>query len=506
VIATGGPNGGDEARFALLARDMVERGVWFDLRIRGELYRNKPPLYPWLIAAGSRLTGRVTEATAQAPVALAAIAAVLFTFLLGDRLFGRRAGLWAALVLATSPDFFDNSQALLPDMLVTAFAAAAGWAFWRSVSEPTARAALVWLYVALALGVFAKGPVGLLPLLAAAVWIGTAEGAGAIGPRLWSPVGIALFAGITLGWLAPFLALGSRSFAGDVLWEDWLAWYVGAPTRPWGLAYTVAIGGLPWTLLLPMAIGRAARAWSNPRVRFAFLWLTVPLAALTLSAHQKPRYSVLVYPGAALLVGWWADAHGAGARRAGGLVGWLALGAAAALILALQVPAWWGIRLRPFIPGPSWVMLPVLAGIALAAVALFRGLREGRPALLVHGVAAAMAVVLACGIWPYDTRYNQVWDARRLVARAETWAENGEAAVFRHHADWLSMDFYAGRALLSVNEPRPLDAYLARPGRPVVIIRDGDWRAMAPQLSVNARILERFTIGTETVLLVGRGG
>ncbi len=506
MIAPGGPNGNDEARFALLARDMTERGAWFDLRIRGELYRNKPPLYPWLIAAGSRLTGRVTEATAQAPVALAAIAAVLFTFLLGDRLFGRRAGFWAALVLATNPDFFENSQALLPDMLVTAFTTAAGWAFWRSVSAPPARAALVWLYAALALGVFAKGPVGLLPLLAAAVWIGTAEGVRAIGPRLWSPVGVALFAAITLGWLAPFLVLGTRSFTGDVLWEDWLAWYLGAPTRPWGPVYALAIGGLPWTLLLPLAIGRAARAWSSPPVRFALLWLAVPLAVLTLSAHQKPRYALLVYPGAALLVGWWADAHGDIARRAGRVAAWLALGAAGALIVALQVPAWWGIRIRPFIPGLSWVMLPVLTGVALVGIALFRGLREGRPALLVHGVAAAMAIVLAYGIWPYDARYNQVWDSRRLVARAETWAGDGKVAVFRHHIDWRSMDFYAGRALPSVNEPPDLDAYLARPGRPVVIIEAGDWRAMEPQLSVNARVLERFTIGTDTVLLVGREG
>jgi hypothetical protein len=241
-------------------------------------------------------------------------------------------------------------------------------------------------------------------------------------------------------------------------------------------------------------------------VRFALLWLAVPLAALTLSVHQKPRYAQLVYPGAALLIGWWADAHGAIARRAGGLVGWLALGAAAALIVALQVPAWWSVRLHPFISGLSWLMLPVLAGIALAAVALFRGLREGRPALLVHGVAAAMAIVLAYGIWPYNARYNQVWDARRLVARAETWAEDGEVAVFRHHADWRSMDFYAGRALPSVNEPPDLDAHLTRPGRPVVIIMEGDWRAMAPQLSANARVLERFTIGSETVLLVGREG
>ena len=50
-----------EARFALLARDMLDRHVWFDAQIREQPYRNKPPLHPWTIVAGSWWTGRVTE-------------------------------------------------------------------------------------------------------------------------------------------------------------------------------------------------------------------------------------------------------------------------------------------------------------------------------------------------------------------------------------------------------------------------------------------------------------
>ena len=79
-----------EARFALLARDMLERHVWFDARLRGQPYRNKPPLHPWTIVASSWLPGRVSAGAAQLPSALAAIATVLGTFLLGDRLFHRR--------------------------------------------------------------------------------------------------------------------------------------------------------------------------------------------------------------------------------------------------------------------------------------------------------------------------------------------------------------------------------------------------------------------------------
>src|SRR5262249_37781076 len=132
----------DEARLVLLPRDMLERGAWFSAAVEGQQYRNKPPLFPWTIAALSRFRGAVTEGTAQLPAAVAAIGAALCTFLLGDRLFSRRAGLWAALMLATSAGFFIHSQLILPDMLVITFAMASGYAFWRSMSEPGNRRAL----------------------------------------------------------------------------------------------------------------------------------------------------------------------------------------------------------------------------------------------------------------------------------------------------------------------------------------------------------------------------
>ena len=210
----------DEVRFTLLARDMIERGVWFDVQIRGTQYRNKPPLYPWSIAGLSLLRGRITEGTAQAPVAVAAIGSVLFTFLLGDRLFSRRAGLWAALILATSYGFFALSQLSLPDLIVVCFQTMAGYAFWRAVREPPARGALVGFYAALALAVFAKGPVGLLPLLPAAIWLWSEHGPRGVARGLWSPVGAAVFALVTLIWLGPFLALGSASFGRSVLWQN----------------------------------------------------------------------------------------------------------------------------------------------------------------------------------------------------------------------------------------------------------------------------------------------
>ena len=127
---------GDEARFAVLAQDMLKRGTWFDARVRDQRYRNKPLMYPWAIKVLSMPGGRVTETTAQLPIAVAALAAVFFTVRLGERLFGARAGMWAGLILATSYAFFAHSQTVLPDMLVVAFGMAALTAFWSAMEVP----------------------------------------------------------------------------------------------------------------------------------------------------------------------------------------------------------------------------------------------------------------------------------------------------------------------------------------------------------------------------------
>jgi 4-amino-4-deoxy-L-arabinose transferase-like glycosyltransferase len=508
VIATGGYNGDDEARSALLARDVIDRGVLFDVHYRWESpFRDKPPLYPWLIAACSLLGGRVTEGTARAPVALATIGVALFVFLLGEQLFGRRAGVWAALIAVTSYDVFANSQLVLPDMLVVCFATAAGWALWRAMSHPSARSALPLFYVAIALSVYAKGPLGLVPFLTAAVWISTEYGVRQVVARLWSLPGAALFAGITLSWLGPFLALGARSWLQSSVWGDWLTWYFGVPGSGPELLYTVMVGFLPWTVLAPLVIADALRAWKTPAVRFALLWFAVPLVVLMASANFKPRYSLSAYPGAALLVGWWADARGTARTRAGRVLGSLALIGFLVLAASLNIPRWWHPRVRAYLPGLSWELVPVVIGLGAIGGAFFWGLRRGRPALLVHGTVLATAVTLGYGIWPYTTRYNELWNFKQFAGAVDRHARGAEAAVFRYRSDeWMSLDFYLARPPLAIETVAELRGFLSRPDRPVAVIEARDWPTVRLGLASDVRALEEMRIGRQKLLIVSGGG
>ncbi|MBI4610653.1 MAG: glycosyltransferase family 39 protein [Candidatus Rokubacteria bacterium] len=486
----------DEARFPLLARDAIARGAWFDAEVRDKVYRNKPPLYPWSIAAVSLPGGRVTEGTAQAPVAAAAVGAALFTFLLGDRLFTRRAGLWAALILATSYSFFGHSQKLLPDMLVVAFATAAGYAFWRAMAEPPGRGALIGFYAALAFGVFAKGPVGLLPLLAAAAWLWIERGPRGL-RRLWSPPGAAVFAVVTLSWLGAFLAVGTRSYVETVLWKNWLDWFLGVPlpSRLANLAVDAVVGFLPWTVVAPLAFAQAFRAWrASAAVRFAVLWFAVPLFVIALSANQRTRYLLSIYPGLALLVAWWADAHGAVRTTLGRVLAWgslLGAGGGVAL-LALSPP--FGLE------RVSWELLPLIAGTALLGLALWRGLQAGRPALLVQGVVAGMVVILGSGIWLHNAWANRTEDFKGLSARVERHVGGAAVAVFGGR--FFPLDFYLGRDLRRIRTEEELEAYLARPERPAVVVAEGSWRALQGKVSQDVRVLDRMRVRGQEMLVV----
>ena len=491
-----------EARFAVLAQDMLRHQAWLEARVGGEVYRTKPPLFPWSIAALASLRGRVTEATAQAPAALAALSTVLLTFLLGRALFGRRAGLWAGLILVTSYDFFAHSQVILPDMLVVVFFAAAASAFWRAASGPPRRGAMAGFYAALALGVFAKGPVGLLPLLVAAAWLWSEAGPRGLG-RLWSLLGLVLFAAVTLGWLGPFLVHGTRSFAQSVFWQDWFAWFVGLPFPKHWPAFAVesVLGLMPWTFVLPLALAAAVRAWRIPSTRFVLLWLAIPFVLIALSNNPRARYLLPIHPAAALLIAWWADTQGATRTLLGRALGWASLaGAAGAIALLLRV------RLSPGIlaTAPAWAAPVLILGVAGVGAALFGGLRAGRPALLVGAVAGCTAVMLAFGMWLYSDWVNRTLDFPRV---AETLARHAgsQAPVAYLTRRFFQVDFYAGRELRQLRTVQEFNAWMARPERPVALVNGRNWDFIAPHRSPHLRVLERVPVGEEELLIVSDG-
>jgi 4-amino-4-deoxy-L-arabinose transferase-like glycosyltransferase len=490
--------GTHEAVYPMVARDMLERGAWLSAELRGTPYRFKPPLYPWTIAALSWPGGRVTETTARLPGAIAVVGAVVATFLLGARLFGRRAGLWAALILITSVLFFDHAVVSIPDVPMVFFGLLAALALW-SVGNGGGRGARLGFWLALALGVFTKHFSGLLPLAVALVWLGLDGGPRALRRLAWWP-GIAVFVLVTAAWLVPFTQGGAGRFATDIVWGDWLRQHIGGPrlgSFVRELAYAV-VGFLPWTLALPVAVAAAIRARRERAVAFALWSLVVPALFVFAVEQQRIRYLLPLFPGAALLVAWYADREAAGAARRHAALGLTALAASIAGAIAVAT----ALRAAGIVlPAPRWELGLLLAGVVALGIVTAVGLWTLRIAVTVPAVAAITAALLLGGGWVVDEWQNRAWDFRG-VARdlGKSTRPLAVAALATDNQELLQVDFYLGRPLPALRSPGAVSAHLTdRHG--VVVVEDSTWRSARQWLPLDPTRLRAAAVGAGVIVV-----
>jgi len=150
-----------EPREALVAQSMLRSGNFVLGTGYSETIPSKPPLLHWIISTFSWPLGRVTEFSARLPSALASIILVFifYRFLL-SRVDASHA-FTAAIVLATSAEWFRSSGTARVDLLLSALLAGALLTFFAWVEKPSSKQ-LILLTGLLALATLTKGPVALI--------------------------------------------------------------------------------------------------------------------------------------------------------------------------------------------------------------------------------------------------------------------------------------------------------------------------------------------------------
>ena len=155
---------------AQIARNMLQSGDWVTARLDGVAYLEKAPLIYWTIALSYRIFG-VHDWAARIPVALAAVALGWLTAAIGIWAFGKRAGTYAGLIVATCIGLFLFTRILIPDVMLTFTVALAMWAFLRALDEdePHPRFWAAVLALSLGLGLLLKSLIGIVFPIAAGV-------------------------------------------------------------------------------------------------------------------------------------------------------------------------------------------------------------------------------------------------------------------------------------------------------------------------------------------------
>ena len=537
-----------EPHYAEVSREMLERSDLVHPYWREAHFFSKPALLLWTGAAGLAAVGvndrglppgadpsppspsgvsSSVEWAVRLPGALLAVLAVAVTYAAVARLASRRAGLLAALALATAPFYALLARQAIPDMpfvaLLTAgtlsFAVAlldedpaAGWAYAGYVCLGYATLAKGLLGVGLAGVTFlawllVTGDFGRLPRLRLLERVG----------RLWLPLGPLAFLAIAAPWYAVMTAFRGKDDEGlTFAYRFWihdhakrLATGVHTTTPGGSFAYYVeqlGNGTFPWVAALPGALGELLRA--RPRTGGARdglallcgLWALATYVLMTLSATKFHHYIFPAVPPLAVLAGLFLDrllADGPGAHLPA-----LLLGAALAAVVGHGLWArpqsfsdlfvynydrpWPDRELRELHPGhrlgPFVFSLAPRAVVSGATAGLLAGLLLGIAwrsarwfAAAIAGTALALAVWLS---WAHWRELSPHWTQREIFRTYLRERASPDEPVVAYFMNWRGETFYGRNRVREVMDDDRMKEIAARSGRIWVIAERGRHAAL----------------------------
>ena len=497
----------DEARYAEIAREMLQSGNLLVPHLNYVAYVEKPPLLYWLTALSFWIFG-VSEFAARLPVALSAIAGILATYLFALRAFGRRHAILAAAILATTPLYALMAQVLTTDMMLTALVTIATFALYLHWVEG---GRWCWIaYVAMGLAVMTKGPVGAaIPILSVLLWLALNRELGGAIAKFRAIPGLLLTLLIAAPW---FVAITIREpgfvnfyFVGEHLRRAFQtayshneAFYFYVPV--------LAVGLLPWSLLVPFLTWRAARR--NPARSFCIVAAGFTVVAFSCASAKLIPYILPAVPPLAVLIAdglvscAWPAADSRAAIRSpdsriliesGPMLALLGAGVIVAAIAAPQIRTPYVMAARP----AMYAMGAILMAGGAAATAMFVARRN--PAGLA-AIVVTLALTLITGGWAR----LETEPMRSYAVLSRAIAETApDAGIICYHRYVQSLAFYNRRRVVLVGGRTELDfgsrldpdarewflnsdeQMLRRwdqPGRVVIVLDAGDLARMKERL------------------------
>jgi 4-amino-4-deoxy-L-arabinose transferase-like glycosyltransferase len=417
----------DESRYLQATRQMLQTGDFVQIRFQDQPRNLQPVGIYWLEAAAAAPFGGASAPVwaYRIPSLVAAVMAVLLTCRVGATLFGREAGVGAAVMLMVSALLsFESRQAKIDACLLADILAAQCALLNAYLGRVRGQGRLnaVGFWAAMGVGLLLKGPIPPIVSGTTVAVVALTDRDRSWLKRLHAGWGWLVAAAIAIPW---FVAIGIEThgaFFDKAVRQNFLG-KVGRGEQHHGQppGYYLALFSLtfwPGALASVFALPWAWRRRATPAVRFCLAWILPTWLMYEAVGTKLPHYVLPLYPalaclgaGAALASGGWS------AGRAGRVLAWLYallwLLVAVALAAAGPVLAW---RYLHHV-SPALVAADAGAVVLCIGALVFLSRSARGPAL---ALAAVAAFVLEAGLYAYVfPSLTPIWIGPRIAEAAE---------------------------------------------------------------------------------------
>jgi len=488
----------DEPAFAEAAREMLLSGDWITSHFNFQPRFDKPILFYWLIGLAYKGFG-IGEFAARFWSAAFAAGLVLSIYLFGRQMLGPRGALIAALAFATNVGTATLARAAVTDMTLTFFMTWTFFCFFGAYrgTDATREGLLFVGYLAMALSVLTKGPIGLLiPGLGIGIFLLVRGRARATLSRLRLLTGLLLFAVIALPWYLLVLRENGWDFVQGFIVKHHLIRFTGVISSNAGAIYyylpVVLLGFFPWSSILPKSFGdlwsirgrlRGGLSGREELLLFAWIWFGVVFVFFSLSGTKLPSYIFPAFPALALLAGAAGEAllnEGTRAGRYGKAFDWLVGGIACLLAVGLFLLPLFVENVRPRIHlglAPYALAMLFLFGATLALSARRKGWGNVALAALTTTMVLSILVVIQRIAPAVQERHQTVLEELAVTAGRQLGPDDRLVA---YDMNAPSLVFYARHEVVKVGKCEEANfKRLAAPGRRLLVIARA---AAEPQL------------------------
>ncbi len=307
-----------EARYAEIARIMVETGNWVTPQIDYDIpFWAKPPLSTWLSALCIKVFG-VNEFVVRLPYLLLVI---MLVFFVGK--YAKRAYLPFFLpgcVLLTIPEFIIHAGVVSTDTVLAFSVTMVMLSFWEAIQENAKKYWKYLIFVGLGIGLLAKGPiVGILTLPPIVIWILVYRNHKEVFKKIALVSGILIMLLIGFPWylIAELYSPGFIDYfiVGEHFKRFFDATWVGdkygfPKSQPYGIIWVfLLLFTIPWGGVLILKFWQKRKeVLKNKWVTFLLLWfLWTPIFFTISKSLIHPYIMPAMVPLALLITNWWKN-------------------------------------------------------------------------------------------------------------------------------------------------------------------------------------------------------